>query len=119
MNRRIVHGLGVLMLAMATTASAEPRPRPSPTPVIGSSIAPSPFVSLSPGNRRIAVALFESQKPTAPGARPMTLEQIAQEKRSGKTWNEVFQAMKSQGLVQAETLAQALGRYDRARHSRS
>ena len=49
----------------------------------------------------------------------MTLEQIAQERRSGKTWNVVFQAMKSQGLIQAETLAQALGRHDRARHSRS
>jgi len=117
MNRRIVHGLGVLMLAMATTASAEPRPRPAP--VIASSTAPSPFASLSPGNRRIAVALFEAQKPTAPGARPMTLEQIAQEKRSGKTWNEVFQAMKAQGLIQAETLAQVLGRYDRARHLKS
>jgi len=49
----------------------------------------------------------------------MTLERIAEEKRSGKTWNEVFQAMKSQGLIQAETLAQVLGRHDRARYNRS
>lgn len=117
MNRSIVHGLGALMLAMATTAAAEPQSRPAPPPSIAS--APSPFASLSPGNRRIAVALFESQNATVPNARPMTLEQIAQDKRSGKTWNDVFQAMKSQGLIQAETLAQVLGRYDRSRHSRS
>ncbi|PYM91388.1 MAG: hypothetical protein DME04_19085 [Candidatus Rokuibacteriota bacterium] len=119
MKRRIVHALGALTLAMASTAAAEPQPRPAPPTAIASTIAPSPFAALSPGNRRIAVALFESQNPTAPSARPMTLEQIAQERRSGKTWNVVFQAMKSQGLIQAETLAQALGRHDRARHSRS
>ena len=119
MNRRIVHSLGVLMLALTSTAAAEPQSRPAQPPAVASTNTPSPFASLSPGNRRIAVALFESQKPAAPSAQPMTLEQIAQEKRSGKTWNEVFQAMKSQGLVQAETLAQVLGRYDRARHSRS
>ena len=119
MNRRIVHSLGVVMLAMASTAAAEPQSRPAPAPAIASANTPSPFAALSPGNRRIAVALFESQKPTAPTAQPMTLEQIAQEKRGGKTWNEVFQAMKAQGLIQAETLAQVLGRYDRARHLKS
>jgi hypothetical protein len=119
MNRRIVHGLGVLMLAMASTAAAEPQSRPAPPPAIASTNSPSPFAALSPGNRRIAVALFESQKRTAPNVQPMTLAQIAQEKRSGRTWNEVFQAMKSQGLVQAETLAQVLGRHDRARYLRS
>ena len=119
MNRRIVQSLGALMLATASTAAAEPQTRPAPPPAIASTNAPSPFASLSPGNRRIAVALFESQKPAATSGRPMTLEQIAQEKRGGKTWNEVFQAMKAQGLIQAETLAQVLGRYDRARHLKS
>jgi hypothetical protein len=58
-------------------------------------------------------------KTTDGGPTPMTLEQIAQERRSGRKWGDVFQAMKSQGLIQAETLGQVLGRYDRARHSRS
>ena len=119
MKRRIVHGLGVLMLAMASTAAAEPPSRLAPPPAIASANTPSPFASLSPGNRKIAVALFESQRPTAQHAQSMTLERIAEEKRSGKTWNEVFQAMKSQGLIQAETLAQVLGRHDRARYNRS
>ena len=48
----------------------------------------------------------------------MTRDQIAQERRSGKTWGEIFQVMKSQGLIQAETLGQVIGRYDRARHTR-
>ena len=81
--------------------------------------SPSAFESLSPGNKRIATALFEAQNTSANNATPMTLEQIAQERRSGRKWGDVFQAMKSQGLIQAETLGQVLGRYDRARHSRS
>jgi len=50
---------------------------------------------------------------------PLTLDHIAHERRSGKSWGDVFQTMKSQGLIDAETLAQVLGRYNRARHSRS
>jgi hypothetical protein len=119
MNQRVVHGLSVLMLAMASTAAAEPQSRPAPPPAIASTSTQNPYAALSPGNRRIAVALFESQKPTAPNLRPLTLEQIAQEKHKGKSWNDVFQAMKSQGLIQAETLAQVLGRDDRARTLRA
>ena len=76
------------------------------------------YESLSPGNRRIATALFAAQKSSATGTQPLTLDQIAQERRSGKNWGDIFQAMKSQSLIQAETLGQVLGRYDRARHSR-
>ena len=79
----------------------------------------SSYESLSPGNKRIAVALFEAQKSSAPNVTPLTLDQIAQERRSGKSGGDGFQTMKSQGLIDAETLAQVLGRYNRARHSKS
>jgi hypothetical protein len=111
-------GLGILALVAAVATSAEAQSKPKTESEVVSIPAPSAFESLSAGNKRIATALFEAQT-TANGATPMTLEQIAQERRSGRKWGDVFQAMKSQGLIQAETLGQVLGRYDRARHSRS
>jgi hypothetical protein len=98
---------------------AEAQTKPATPPEVASVPSPKAFESLSPGNKRIATALFEAQTTSASGATPMTLEQIAQERRSGRKWGDVFQAMKSQGLIQAETLGQVLGRYDRARHSGS
>jgi hypothetical protein len=108
----------VLLLA-ATGAFAEPLSAPTPAPAVASAPVSSAYESLSPGNKRIAVALFEAQKSSDQNATPLTLDQIAHERRSGKSWGDVFQTMKSQGLIDAETLAQVLGRYNRARHSRS
>jgi hypothetical protein len=109
-------GLGILVLVAAGATSAEAQSKPEPE--VASIPPKSAYASLSAGNKRIATALFEAQT-TASGATPMTLEQIAQEHRSGRKWGDVFQAMKSQGLIEAATLGQVLGRYDRARHSRS
>ena len=119
MTRSFIATLGALMLVAAMGTSAEPQSKSATEPEVASVPSPSAFESLSPGNKRIATALFEAQNTSANNATPMTLEQIAQERRSGRKWGDVFQAMKSQGLIQAETLGQVLGRYDRARHSRS
>jgi hypothetical protein len=110
--------LGVLMLVAATGRAAEAQSEPTQPEVVSTPPA-SAFASLSQGNKRIATALFEAQNTASIGATPMTLEQIAQEHRSGRKWGDVFRDMKSQGLIQAETLGQVLGRYDRARHSKS
>jgi len=118
MTRSFAAVLGVFMLA-TLAASAEAQSKSATQPEVVSVPPQSAFESLSPGNKRIATALFEAQDTAAAGAVPMTLEQIAQERRSGRKWGDVFQAMKAQGLIQAETLGQVLGRYDRARHSRS
>jgi len=121
MTRSILTALGVLMLVGATGTSAEPPWKPETPPAIASVPSPSAYESLSPGNKRIATALFEAQKTLTAGTPTpsLTLDQIARERRSGKSWGDIFQGMKSQGLIQAETLGQVLGRYDRARHSRS
>lgn len=118
MTRSFAATLGVLMLLVAT-GSTEAQSKPATRPEVVSAPSPSAFESLSPGNKRIATALFEAQSTTASDATPMTLEQIASEHRSGRKWGDVFQAMKAQGLIQAETIGQVLGRYDRARHSKS
>jgi hypothetical protein len=117
MRRALLSSLGAVLLLGTTGAFAEPPSPPAPAPAIAS--APNAYEALSPGNKRIAVALFEAQKSPAQNVTPLTLDQIAQERRSGKSWGDVFHAMKSQGLIDAETLAQVLGRYNRARHSHS
>jgi hypothetical protein len=119
MTRSFVATLGAVMLVITMGTAAEPQSKSATEPTVASAPTPSAFESLSQGNKRIATALFEAQTTSADGSTPMTLEQIAQERRSGRKWGDVFQAMKSQGLIQAETLGQVLGRYDRARHSRS
>jgi hypothetical protein len=81
------------------------------------------FASLSPGNQKIARALFEAQTPPPTNAGPtgsttltsgteadaigpstLSLDQIAQLKQSGHGWGNVFREMKSQGLVDARSL---------------
>jgi hypothetical protein len=119
MTRSFVATLGAVMLFAAMGTAAEAQSKSATQPEVASAPSPSAFESLSPGNKRIATALFEAQNTSANGATRMTLEQIAVERRGGRKWGDVFQAMKSQGLIQAETLGQVLGRYDRARHSRS
>ena len=119
MRRAILTSLSAVLLVGATGVFAEPPSPPAPAPAMASAPASNAYEALSPGNKRIAVALFEAQTSSTADLTPLTLDQIAQERRNGKSWADVFQAMKSQGLIQAESLAQVLGRYNRARHSRS
>jgi hypothetical protein len=118
MTRSFTATLGILVLLASMGSPAEAQPKRKTEPEVASIPSPTAFESLSVGNKRIATALFEAQT-TAGGATQMTLEQIAQERRNGQKWGDVFKAMKAQGLIQAETLGQVLGRYDRARHPRS
>jgi len=119
MRRAILSSVGAVLLLGTTGAFAEPPSAPAPGPAMASVPASHAYEALSPGNKRVAVALFEAQRSPALTVTPLTLDQIAQERRSGKSWADVFNAMKSQGLIDAETLAQVLGRYNRARHSHS
>src|SRR5437016_3123375 len=92
----------------------------------GAPVTGGAFASLSPGNRKIAQALFEAQKApatttttatsgtttsstsstsaTTSGPKPLTLDQIAQMKEGGRGWGNVFRQMKAQGLVDAKNL---------------
>ena len=70
--------------------------------------AASPADALSPGNRLIAQALFAAQR-SAGGAWP--LERIAGARLDGQNWGDVFQKMKTEDLLQAETLGQVVTWY--------
>ena len=70
------------------------------------------FANLSPGEQKIARALFDAQtRSTAPGApRLLSLDQIAAEKRGHDGWGEVFKDMKTRGLLTEKNLGQVVSR---------
>jgi len=73
------------------------------------------FAQLSPGNQKIAQALFEAQpKSTAPNApKTLSLDQIAAMKQGHEGWGEVFKQMKAQGLLTQKNLGQIVSSYER------
>lgn len=89
------------------------------------------YAKLSPGNAKIARALFEAQVPnptpvrttrvanggTAPKA--LTVDQIAAMKQSGQSWGQVFNTMKAQGLVTDKNLGAVVSRYQQQQQSRA
>jgi len=74
------------------------------------------FASLSPGNQKIAQALFDAQVKPAPGAatsstapKAFTRDQIAAMKQSGQGWGKVFKTVKAEGqLPGAKNLGQVV-----------
>ena len=71
------------------------------------------FASLSPGEQKIARALFEAQS-TSGGATPLTLDQIAAKKKEGHTgWGQVFKQMKEQNLLTDKNLGQVVSNFER------
>jgi hypothetical protein len=65
------------------------------------------FDSLSPGNQKIANALFSAQDTTGTTRTPLTKDQIAG-LRGTKGWGRVFKQMKADGLIQAKNLGQVV-----------
>ena len=74
------------------------------------------YARLSPGNAKVARALFEAQVTnTTPSAakapKALTVDQIAAMKQ-GQDWGRVFNAMKAQGLLADKNLGQVVTRYE-------
>ncbi len=107
----------LLGLAFRSAALAQTAPPPTGSPAPGSTPTGA-FSALSPGNQRIARALFDAQTTgastgTSSTATPLTLDQIAAKKQGGEGWGRIFQDMKAQGLVQAKNLGQVVSRSHR------
>lgn len=78
------------------------------------------FAQLSPGDQKIAQALFEAQTKstsTAPNApESLTLDEIAAKKQGHEGWGEVFKDMKAQGLVTQKNLGQVVKSFESQHH---
>lgn len=103
--------LAATALALAAGAAAAQTPPPAPG---------GAFEQLSPGNQKIARAIFESQQfstssPTAP--KPLSLDQIARLKQSGRGWGVVYKDLQAKGLVTDRNLGQAVSRFNHEQKS--
>lgn len=121
------HVAAILLLFGAATADAQVAP---PPPATGA------YQKMSPGNQKVARALFEAQTTTmtpttikagsktpaptpataiASGPKPLTLDQIAALKQQGSGWESVFRQMRAQGLLTEKSMSQVVGRYNQSR----
>jgi len=106
--------VGALLLAITVLAFADTTMPPT---------ARSAYATLSPGDQKIARALFKTQtstpnatctgtttgtRTTAP--KTLTLDENTAMKTSGQGWGQVCHQMKAQGLVQDKNLGQAIAR---------
>ena len=99
-------------IALAGIVVAAPAAAQTTRPVSGTTTTSTDpttgaYDKLSPGNRRIARALFEAQP-----APKLTLDQIASMKQNGQGWGPVFKQMKTQGLVTEKNLGQVISTYN-------
>ena len=86
------------------------------TNALAQSMSCGAFSKLSPGQQKIARALFEAQRqgPNAPA--PLSLDQIAMRRQAQQGWGEVFKSMKQAGQVNEKDLGQVVKTWER-RHS--
>jgi hypothetical protein len=139
MKRLLIVTLALVLFAAVAHAQTTTTPGTTPTvtdPATGS------FSKLSPGNQRIATAIFESQKVTTPPPPPtggtggtttgtgtgttvvtppapknLTLDKIAYMKlHDKKGWGVIFKDLQKQGLVTEKNLGQAMKTYNEKRH---
>jgi hypothetical protein len=112
-------GIGIALCAVSVQANGGDLPgtielRTSPVST-GPATAPTTariLEGLSPGNRLIAQALYSAQKSvSASGRQPWTLERVALARAGGRNWGDVFQQMKKEGVLEAETLGQVVTWY--------
>jgi hypothetical protein len=99
-----------LLLMLATAVTAASTIRPTTDPVVGA------YGRLSPRQQRIVKAFVRAERAPATSGRavaPTTLtpDQIAGMKAGGYGWQQIFDRMKSAGLVQEESLRQLIGKY--------
>jgi len=77
------------------------------------------FTSLSPGEQRIARALYEAQKATSDArageSKVRSLDEVAGMERNVCGWNQVFKQLKAEGLLVEQTLGHVVARWTRLR----
>ena len=102
------------LLLLLGVASSSPASGHTPGLVNGA------YERLSQGNQKVARALFDAQaaiRMPAPGRgagadKKLTLDEIAAQKQGGQPWVQVFQAMKTRGLLHESNLGQVVSRYE-------
>lgn len=108
-------GIGIALCAVSVQANGGDLTNSlelKPSPISTAQATTRSLDALSPGNRLIAQALYSAQKSAAvSGHQPWSLERVAVSRAGGRNWGDVFQEMKQDGLLEAETLGQVVTWY--------
>lgn len=103
-----------VMAGVAVAQTTSPPPTTTTAPTTSDESSSGAFDKLSPGNRKIARALFEGQTADATqGGKTLTLDEVAGRKQKGEGWGAIFKDMKSQGLVDAKNLGTLVSKHTR------
>lgn len=101
--------LVITLLALAVVVASAAAQIATQTQTTTSNPNQGAFDKLSPGNQKIAQALYEAQQSnaqttgsTSTTSKTYTLDDIAAMKQSGKGWGVVFKDMKAQGKLPAD-----------------
>jgi len=117
----VIRSLLAVLLAMFLVGGSAAAQAPTGTTTTTTNPNAGAFDKLSPGNQKIAQALYEAQQtnntttpstsPSSSTSTPKTLDDIAAMKQSGRGWGEIFKDLKSQGLVTEKNLGQVISKY--------
>ena len=115
MKRVAVIVLTALAMLTATVAEASTQQHPSGVAALllaalaTTPSGPGAFESLSAAHQKTARTLYDAQRWNPSARLKLTLEQIAARRQSGQGWGEIFNIMKSRGLVRESRIGELLG----------
>ena len=115
MKRIAVIVLTALAMLTATVAEASTQQQPSGVAALllaalaTTPSGPGAFESLSAAHQKTARTLYDAQRWNPSARLKLTLEQIAARRQSGQGWGEIFNIMKSRGLVRESRIGELLG----------
>ena len=109
-------GTGAILIMTSSIWAQSPSGVMATSPGASSATATGAFQNLSPGDQKIANALFAAQPRTTTGPARLSRDQIATLKGS-EGWGQVFDQMKSEGLLQAKNLGQVISRSEHQIHA--
>ncbi len=119
MERRKMKGMiglalfGILLATGVDAAQVAPSAGGSSRSATSAS-ASGDLEKLSPGDQKIARALFQAQSSgeVSASTKPLSLDEIAAMKLSGQGWARVFEEMKSRQLLRQRTLGQVVNDFE-------
>lgn len=109
-NRRNIAGVCALGVALMTAPMLAPPAGGTDAPAKPAGGEDTAMAAISSGDRVIARALFSAQIPSARPEDRMPLEDIADMRRSGRSWLDVFNEMKGRELVAERNLGRLIAK---------
>jgi len=109
-------GTGAILIMASPIWAQSPSGVMTSSPSASSATMTGAFQSLSPGNQKIANALFAAQPHTTTGPPRLSRDQIAALNGS-EGWGQVFSQMKTEGLLQAKNLGQVVSHSEHQIHA--